>query len=762
MLIFSLMNVFTGCHKTGTSTDTSTSTENGNSHIETDVGFQIGSETSEYFSSINPDYSLPDQSNAPIVYSAMMSDTSVWTLVVSDSDDPTAYLEQFDFDSHRSDVVKLGTIQELELGNDTPYIYEDEQNLYVVYYSSIDELRVQQLNKKTHETGASFIKTEGSHFGEILGVHRDLLYVMSLNAQGDRICFGYDISSGQCRFQSAPDSSAKNYIWYGDHLLQLNLTSEEDVYQIKDLSTDSDVSYHGELTAPSKYGKFHYYNEEQYFDSDKGIWHLNKTTGTWDNIILWDKSDADKTDSPTDLRIVSKNHDRVLACGPNMKKIYLFKPGKDPSAGKTTLQLVGAYIPEEMIWAIQKYNSENSQYVIEYKTFEELVDPNNYLDQDGWIDTDAYEEAVATYFWKAIRDGEGPDILLHFPNEDGSRYDSRFYEYGGLLQDLGPMWENEDPSWKDQYYTNLINIMKNGDTLYSIPYNFEILNYTISGNDKNAANIAPTYSEWLKYMDTHADGRALLNVTGQDFLRECLVIDAASFIDKDSQTPHFSSAEFKDLLRLSKEYCLNMDEQNNGNFRETVLSSNRIQGNRCWEIVDLYSHASSGQFYGVISKDGGHAAFSCTSISVTSNCKDVNAAWDFIKLLLSSDVQEYSLREDNYEHIIRSFFPVRKSSVDYLLDFEMNPKDHEEYWKYYNSDIEEEWSIDMMTPMTKEEAQKVHDFISAVDYAYYSDIEIINVIMEETAPYFAGQKSIDDVVSIIDNRVQTILGERQQ
>ena len=120
MLIFSLMNVFTGCHKTGTSTDTSTSTENGNSHIETDVGFQIGSETSEYFSSINPDYSLPDQSNAPIVYSAMMSDTSVWTLVVSDSDDPTAYLEQFDFDSHRSDVVKLGTIQELELGNDTP------------------------------------------------------------------------------------------------------------------------------------------------------------------------------------------------------------------------------------------------------------------------------------------------------------------------------------------------------------------------------------------------------------------------------------------------------------------------------------------------------------------------------------------------------------------------------------------------------------------------------------------------------------------
>jgi len=221
------MNVFTGCHKNGTST--STSAVNGSNNTHTETVFQTGPDTSEYFSSINPDYSLPDQSNTPIVYSGMLSDTSVWALVVSDSDDPTVYLEQFDFDGHRSDVVKLGTIQELELGNDTPYIYEDEQNLYVVYYSSIDALRVQQLNKKTHENGASFIKTEGSHFGEILGVHRDLLYVMSLNAQGDRICFGYDISSGECRFQSDPDSSAKNYIWYGDHLLQLNLTSEEDV-----------------------------------------------------------------------------------------------------------------------------------------------------------------------------------------------------------------------------------------------------------------------------------------------------------------------------------------------------------------------------------------------------------------------------------------------------------------------------------------------------------------------------------------------------
>ena len=150
MLIFSLMNVFTGCHKNGTSSDTSAVNGSNNTHTETETDFQIGPDTSEYFSSINPDYSLPDQSNTPIVFDGMLSDTSVWALVVSDSDEPTVYLEQFDFDGRQTDVVKLGTFSELDFVYGTPYMFEDAQNLYVVYYPSKDKLRVIYLNKSNH------------------------------------------------------------------------------------------------------------------------------------------------------------------------------------------------------------------------------------------------------------------------------------------------------------------------------------------------------------------------------------------------------------------------------------------------------------------------------------------------------------------------------------------------------------------------------------------------------------------------------------
>lgn len=760
MIVIGLLASFTGCQKTDTSIGKTTTQGAGSSQTET--CFLIGENTSEYFSCQNLDYSVPDQKSAPIVYGGMLSDTSVWALVVSDTTDSIVYLEQFDFDGHQKDVIELGSFQDLEMGYDEPYMYEDDKLIYIVSYPSKETLSVCNIDKQTHEKNNYTLTLESEHVGDILGYRQGLLYIMNLNDQGELSCCGYDISTGECKFQSQPDSEAQNYIWNGDHLLQLNRTSKEGVYQVYDLSAGNGVSYCGDFTAPIKWGKFHYYNGEQFFDNETGIWCLNKSTGTWDNIILWENTGIDKTDSPSDIRIASKNHDMVLALGRNMKNISLFKVGADPKVGKTSLLLVGQYIPEEVIWAIQKYNSENSQYVIEYKTFEDLLSSDDYLDQDGWIDFEAYDNAIFDYLWKAIRNGDGPDILLRFPNEDGSRYDSRFYEFGGLLQDLAPFVEKENASWKELYYSNLFQVMKNGECLYSIPYSFEMVNYVISGNDKSIADIQPTYSEWLKYMDANANGRVLLPMAGQDYLRESLIFDSASFIDEENHVSLFSSQEFKDLLRLAKDYCMTIDEWNNGNSREAVLSTNRIQGDYIKSIINQYDHSLEGPFYGLISKDGGHACLSCESISITSNCKDTNAAWEFIKLLLSSDVQEYSLHQEDSSSISRSRFPVLRSSVDYLLDFEVNPKDHEAYWEYYYSDVEADWSIEMLTPIAKEDAQKVHDFIAAVDYVSYCDIEIIDVVMEETAPFFAGQKSIDDVVSIIDNRVQTILGERQQ
>ena len=61
-----------------------------------------------------------------------------------------------------------------------------------------------------------------------------------------------------------------------------------------------------------------------------------------------------------------------------------------------------------------------------------------------------------------------------------------------------------------------------------------------------------------------------------------------------------------------------------------------------------------------------------------------------------------------------------------------------------------------------EELQIVRDYISSVNHIRYPDVEIINIVLEESIAYFSGQKNIDDVISNINNRVQIVLDERAE
>ena len=94
--------------------------------------------------------------------------------------------------------------------------------------------------------------------------------------------------------------------------------------------------------------------------------------------------------------------DRILTCGRDTKYVSLFQSGENPREGKTKLLAVGYYVPEKVLAAIQEFNDSNDDCFIEYKEYEEIVDPDDYLDKDGYTDYDAYGEAVFDYIWKAI------------------------------------------------------------------------------------------------------------------------------------------------------------------------------------------------------------------------------------------------------------------------------------------------------------------------------------------------------------------------
>lgn len=63
-------------------------------------------------------------------------------------------------------------------------------------------------------------------------------------------------------------------------------------------------------------------------------------------------------------------------------------------------------------------------------------------------------------------------------------------------------------------------------------------------------------------------------------------------------------------------------------------------------------------------------------------------------------------------------------------------------------------------PMTAEQAEAYRDFINGLNTLAYQDREIISIILEEVSAYFYDQKSAEDVVALMENRVQTLIDER--
>jgi len=67
----------------------------------------------------------------------------------------------------------------------------------------------------------------------------------------------------------------------------------------------------------------------------------------------------------------------------------------------------------------------------------------------------------------------------------------------------------------------------------------------------------------------------------------------------------------------------------------------------------------------------------------------------------------------------------------------------------------------VIPPMTTEEIQEMENFLFALDQPIVYDENLMNIIREEAAAYFEGQKSAEEVAKIIQSRVKIYVNENR-
>lgn len=144
-----------------------------------------------------------------------------------------------------------------------------------------------------------------------------------------------------------------------------------------------------------------------------------------------------------------------------------------------------------------------------------------------------------------------------------------------------------------------------------------------------------------------------------------------------------------------------------------------------------------------------------SNISMNGASKNKEGVWEFFKFLLS----------EQYQSTV-NYFPVRREQYDVYWEYFLTPQIHqipnevtggyiEEYEMYYVRDGK------VLHCLLQEDKERMEELIEcSTTFVWEMDITGYNIIYEEASCYYSGQKSIEEVMELIENRISLYLEEK--
>lgn len=121
---------------------------------------------------------------------------------------------------------------------------------------------------------------------------------------------------------------------------------------------------------------------------------------------------------------------------------------------------------------------------------------------------------------------------------------------------------------------------------------------------------------------------------------------------------------------------------------------------------------------------------------------------------------EYQSTSFLYEYL-----PTRQDSFELYMKAATSTEKYTDEFGHVITPTYRTSDIDGMTyeikPLTQEQAQQYISLINSTNHSTYYYPDVKKIIEEETAYYFSGDKSLDDVVKIIQSRSTTYINEIQ-
>ena len=410
--------------------------------------------------------------------------------------------------------------------------------------------------------------------------------------------------------------------------------------------------------------------------------------------------------------------------------------------------------------------------------------------------TDDDYNACNTRFNNDLISGKVPDIIIVTAELN---YDS--YVSKDLFTDLYKIMENDSSFNKADYLENIFKAYEMNGKLYSLVPSFYLATFaakdSLLGGIKNW-NVA----EFMDFVKNHQGLQIFDNDFNRDsFIQMMLLFSRDSFVDSATGQCSFDSDEFKNLL----EFAASLSTEN---FWDTVNGSdqdsnfwqdyeNRYAEDRVllatvqfWNLADSYRNLLNSQFktddftfIGFPTDNGNGSSIQANyEYCISERSKNKEGAWEFLKSLINEDAQMPVKNKYGYWNNPTDGLPVLKAALDKLAEIAMTKQGEsggiiayatsvvaettseettseettsEEITEEPDIDYNDPWS----TPLTQAQVDKIMDVIKNTTQVARYDTKLTDIINEEAAAYFNGQKSLDETAKIIQNRASTYINE---
>ena len=408
--------------------------------------------------------------------------------------------------------------------------------------------------------------------------------------------------------------------------------------------------------------------------------------------------------------------------------IILDKQSENPNAGKTVISALSyeRNIDHMTGEAIRRFNSENKDYFLRY-SIKTIEDENEY---------EEYEKE----FRENLISSDAADIYFNVNHLWWFQSDDYFIDLGKEL-DLD----------ESTYYTKIIDSASRDGKLFYLPVSFTAMGLmTSAGNVKEGAK-GFTYDEYEQFVSTVGNGTdAVSEYFGrEDYFFMCFSQMSDTWFrdgNVDMENESFE-AMCNFFEKVPEEPVYSEEDIMYGGWLDT---NEEYQ----YELIDshfysfLFGRYEEPTFLGLPSYDGrGPAAQIETSVSVSAVSDLKDGCIDFIRLLISQDIQE-----DSYQN------PINRKALPAILDRETQTC-IVEYEEAGFTNEAEAAKYDYYLP-TDELKTAYIESMDNVEVVISLDPSIRTVVYEELSACFSGNKDVKEVEKTLQDRLTTLFNEK--